>query len=342
MRREWHHWVQNAPNSWKDDGFITENVPVALTMRYGQNQMLDTDTAADWERNNWNRDRDLQHIRTLSLSIAHHILFVSRRIASPLRSMLNSHPRFHKVSHWRRASDDDLLRRHPVLYDLPVTDPDRRQIDIHGYPRRDDRNRIQHVYNREGFKVHRRYPAQNSTVASGALVDLTKVDVLFPNSEDGRVTYDTYPLGYTKIYGNVQSKHTIAPFEWVLQEANIALTPPIDPDDDDDMDDFARGAPVLRGTHCQIYNVISHRVRDHARFHLVQLGMVTSVFAGTFAESEPHKRRFLHRKSLCEAALPHERHERALASEDQPQATRLEQTYTLDVYRLSQEHRNGA
>lgn len=155
--------------------------------------------------------------------------------------------------------------------------------------------------------------------------------------------YDTYPLGFTKTYGNVQARRTIAPFDWVIQEANLILTPPVNPDNDGDFDDdFVRGYPVLRGTDCQIYNVISHRVRDQGRFHAVQLGLVTSVFAGTYAQSETHKRRFERRKRECDNALPHERHARALAEDGQPQATRLEQTYTLDVYRLSPEHRNGA
>lgn len=257
---------------------------------------------------------------------------------------LNCNSRFYKVSRWTVLEDNALAARHPVIYDLPVTDQDRAQIDIRTFPRRDDNNRILPVYDAEGFRIHRLYPSPNSTVTSGALVDLKKVDVLFPDSEDGRVTYDTYPLAFTKTYGNVQAKRTISPFDWVIQEANGVLTPPADADDGEWPleDDIARGAPVIRGTHCQIYNAVSHRVRDSARFHLVQLGMVTSVFAGTAAESEPLKRRFLSRKSECQNALPHERHARALSSEDQPQATRLEQTYMIDVYRLSPEHRNGA
>lgn len=75
MREDWDSWVRNAPDSWKDDGFIVENVPVALTMRYGQNQKLEIDEARDIERENWDRDRDMEHIRLLAVSIAHHILY---------------------------------------------------------------------------------------------------------------------------------------------------------------------------------------------------------------------------------------------------------------------------
>ena len=45
----------------------------------------------------------------------------------------------------------------------------------------------------------------NKHVELGALVDLSKVDVLFPPDKRGKNTYHAYALGFTRCYGNVQA-----------------------------------------------------------------------------------------------------------------------------------------
>lgn len=76
MRTYWDRWVMNAPPSWKEDGFLQENVPVAITKRYGQNQKIAVPQADEQERNNWNSDRDFTHLRTVAFSIASHLQHV--------------------------------------------------------------------------------------------------------------------------------------------------------------------------------------------------------------------------------------------------------------------------
>ncbi|KAF8119387.1 hypothetical protein EV363DRAFT_1199073, partial [Boletus edulis] len=319
----WAAWVNDAPRSWKEDGFLVDNSPVAITMRYGQNQPICSSqldqNVVDRERTTWDHDHDLANIRLMSFSVAHHILF-------------------RQVQDWNNVPGRILHRLYDNLYDLPDTDPQRVQVDIR---RRRDGHEFP-VYDVDGYRVRRRLP--KTFTESGALADLTKIDGLFPPDDHGKNTYHAYPLAFTKQFGNVQAKRTLSCFDDILRNINTVLSPAIDPEDQHGYlfgDEFERGAPVIRGTHAQIYNAMFHRVRDQARFHYVQLGLGTSVLSGTTAKTQAAKRRFAQRKQHCLNGLPHQRFASALRGDDQPQALRIEQTFSVDVHRLRQEHKNG-
>lgn len=99
--------------------------------------------------------------------------------------------------------------------------------------------------------------------------------------------------------------------------------------------------PLLHAVCSQIYNGISHRVRDAAKFHEVQLGLATSSFAGTTAVSIPSKNRWQRNVDRCRGDLPHARCAHKIAGPDQPQTMRFENTYRLDVQHLPLRKRSG-
>ena len=69
----WETWVEGAPASWKRDGFLTDNTPVSITIRYGQNQEILLPNLASTERRNFHRDRDYTFIKSFTFSIATHV-----------------------------------------------------------------------------------------------------------------------------------------------------------------------------------------------------------------------------------------------------------------------------
>ncbi|KAG6379796.1 hypothetical protein JVT61DRAFT_10341 [Boletus reticuloceps] len=76
FRATWSDWVNNAPQEWKKDGFLVNNAPVAITLLYGQNQMLRQcldDDSINQERHNWEFDHDYTNILTFTLSLASHV-----------------------------------------------------------------------------------------------------------------------------------------------------------------------------------------------------------------------------------------------------------------------------
>ena len=99
--------------------------------------------------------------------------------------------------------------------------------------------------------------------------------------------------------------------------------------------------PLLHAVCSQIYNATSHRVRDSAKFHEVQLGLVTSSLAGSSATSLPSKNRWQRILDRCRGDLPHVRCAQKLAGPGQTQCMRFENTYRLDVQRLSARNRTG-
>ncbi|KAI6020606.1 hypothetical protein EDC04DRAFT_2939600, partial [Pisolithus marmoratus] len=131
-----------------------------------------------------------------------------------------------------------------------------------------------------------------------------------------------------------------------LPPLNGAITLPMpddrmDMDDNDLADDHHRGSPALIAIGSQIYNSLSHRVRNEAKFHSVQLGMLTSTLAGSGNKTASGHRHWEKRMEFCDAGLPHVRYSQKVSGGGQPQALRFENTYTLRVFRLHPDLRNG-
>jgi len=67
-------WVTGAPPAYKTDGFLAQRVPITVTSRYGQNQDLGMSPANAAETaGNWDRDRDFQRLRYMTIALATHI-----------------------------------------------------------------------------------------------------------------------------------------------------------------------------------------------------------------------------------------------------------------------------
>lgn len=102
------------------------------------------------------------------------------------------------------------------------------------------------------------------------------------------------------------------------------------------------GLPALVHAICsQIYNAISHRLRDAAKFHEVQLGLVTAALAGATAASLPSQHKWERNRDRCRGDLPHVRCAQKIAGGGQPQCMRFENTYRVDVGQLAEQKRHG-
>jgi hypothetical protein len=75
-------WVHNAPQNWKLDGFITQNSPVVVTSRYGQNTAIALEGNITEEAAAWDRDRDYSKIAFLTVAIATSIKYVPLNLLS--------------------------------------------------------------------------------------------------------------------------------------------------------------------------------------------------------------------------------------------------------------------
>ncbi|KAG1721838.1 hypothetical protein EDB19DRAFT_1917044 [Suillus lakei] len=327
----WNDWADLIPLEWKEDGFLADHAPVGVTIRYGQNQPLIINGALDVERRNWDDDRNYSYIRQFTFSLATHMSYLD---VQEWRNVLNN----------QRNEDD-------ILYDKPNNDPMRAEVNLEELPLLDEEGFEVNVYNEQGFRVPRRAPVQFSTC--GALLNLHSVHELFRSEEDAhgnihnKAPFDIYPLACTKTLGNIQSRGIMSNFLPHLTRIDNAVRPPLidgdeDGEDDVDVDVRVHGSSVLHGINCQVYNELSHRVRDEAKFHPVQLGMISAALSGTATKTVASRRRWTQRLQQCNHSLPHERFNDKVSGNNQPQALRFENTYTLDVYRMKEEFRNGS
>lgn len=76
-------WVNNAPENWKLDGFITQNSPVLVTSRYGQNAAIALEGNNAEEAAAWDRDRDYSKVAFLTVAIATSIKYISLVLHPP-------------------------------------------------------------------------------------------------------------------------------------------------------------------------------------------------------------------------------------------------------------------
>lgn len=91
---------------------------------------------------------------------------------------------------------------------------------------------------------------------------------------------------------------------------------------------------LLHPVCCQIYNLISHRVRDAAKFHEVQRGSLGIALVGCMAPTLPGKNWWQQTVERVREALPHERFAEKVRGDNQPQSMRFENTYQLNVQML--------
>lgn len=182
----------------------------------------------------------------------------------------------------------------------------------------------------------------------------------------------TYPLGLLKTFGNVQATNGFPAFVARIRalcykvqkhrrqgRANQAA----DTDDDDDGDynddeeededeenSRSRAHPVGDGkdvlaievVSMQGYNVISHRVREAARYHEAQLGLNGGAAAGTHATSAKAKRAAQRTAAKNKRDLPHERFRNVINDPSStPRDLRLETVFVVNLDGLREADRNG-
>ncbi|KAI6016457.1 hypothetical protein BKA83DRAFT_4545281 [Pisolithus microcarpus] len=333
VMNSWEGWVNRAPVSWKRDGFLMENSPVGVCMLYGQNQPIMVAAAMEEEKRNWDRDRNYGHISHVSFSLATHLSYLD-------------------VQEWEEIPIHVIEQNNRVLFDRPDTDGNRREVEVRELDLVDEEGFEINVYNEGGYRVPRRRPREFRTC--GVMLDLERVHELFKGQEEeggevrNEAPFYAYPLAFSRRFGNVKSPSVTTNFERRLERLNEGvcmgmMEGEMEEDEDEEMWNLPhhRRRPAIRGIGCQIYNSLSHRVRSEAKFHAVQLGMVTSTFAGSGIQTASGQRRWRKRMEFCNGGLPHVRFGQKVSGAGQPQALRFENTYMVDVKRLGEEDRNG-
>ncbi|KAG2045993.1 hypothetical protein BDR06DRAFT_1015119 [Suillus hirtellus] len=350
---EWDAWVEEAPPSWKVDGWLQSHVPLSVACRYGQNQPIASSNpdARGVEERNWQVEREYSNIRYLSMAIATDLT------CKPVRS-------------WQEVSNDEIMESHNIIYDSP--DPTFRQpVNLDDLPARDPQTQKENnIYDEEGRRIPRFHGiCSNTTKPCGVLINLETITELFstfiPDDDnmalDPDINFDedirtpmvnVYPQAFLRKYGHVQCNSILPHFAPFMSKIRNAVSrssagPNQDPFDDDDDDDdefnhlFGPPPTVLFASGSQFYNEISHRIRPSADLHDVQQGRITSALSGAYSRGHGQTtHRIVMRE--CRLNLPHQRYDNKIKINDVPRALRLENIYIFQLDSLKRHKRNGA
>jgi len=71
IENEYDDFVRDAPPGWTRDGFLSNNVPITIAVRYGQNQAICREPHE--EKEHWHRLHNYRNIRTLTVALATHL-----------------------------------------------------------------------------------------------------------------------------------------------------------------------------------------------------------------------------------------------------------------------------
>ncbi|KAG2090773.1 uncharacterized protein F5147DRAFT_780230 [Suillus discolor] len=356
MVSAWDAWVEEAPPSWKVDGWLESHVPLSVACRYGQNQPIASSdpNARSVEERNWQVEREYTNIRYLSMAIATDLT------CKPVRS-------------WQEVPNEEILEAHNIIYDSP--DPIFRQpANLDDFPARDPRTQKENnIYDEEGHRIPRFHGiCSNNTKPCGVLINLETITELFstfiPDDDsmalDPDIIFDddirtpivnVYPQAFLRKYGHIQCNSILphfAPFMSKIRNAVSRSSPDQNQDlfdgqpADGDADEFDRlpsgSLPtVLFASGSQFYNEISHRIRPSADLHDVQQGRITSALSGAYSHGHGQTtHRIVMRE--CRLNLPHQRYDNKIKVNDIPRALRLENIYIFQLDSLKRHKRNGA
>lgn len=252
--------------------------------------------------------------------------------------------RLERVTEWEDVNCVDILAQHDQIYrngEGPVLGDEMVEVmDLPTLPLLDDDGDEISIYDADGYRIPRRLPTHSE--AYGSWINLSSAHNLFQPQDDNlharrAMPFNAYPQAFLKTLGNIQSSTVPLPLTDYVRTLNAELA--VHVNDEDGGPDHP--SPALETVYFQSYNEISHRIRDEARFHPVQLGLITSALSGAAVTNQVALRKWQSRVHACREGLPHQRFENKINRGDQPESLRNEVTYTIHLNRLNPQLRNG-
>ena len=110
ITRSYADWVEDAPEEYKSDCMLTPRLPVAITLRFRQNEELASSVKLQQEEHdNWDRDWDYTRIRYLTLALATHIQYVHPYVSAIWTTSHCGPQLWHRACTVRRWEDRELV-----------------------------------------------------------------------------------------------------------------------------------------------------------------------------------------------------------------------------------------
>jgi hypothetical protein len=73
METDWTKFVDGAPENWRQDGYLADHIPIAVTSRFGQDQPICKKDTRVQEAQTWYNERCYHMIRYVTVGLATHV-----------------------------------------------------------------------------------------------------------------------------------------------------------------------------------------------------------------------------------------------------------------------------
>ncbi|KAH8977123.1 hypothetical protein EDB86DRAFT_3093129 [Lactarius hatsudake] len=335
-------WVENAPNSWKKDGFLEKHSPIVVTSRYGQNVEIAEGGNKTGEALHWDKERDYSKVAFMTVALATLIECT-------------------EATSWEVFDPKVLKRTFGTLYDRE-NKSSRKKVNLERLPMTTEEGTEIPIYDEIGRRIpRRRATRQPEDPACGVLMDLVNVHSLFhpereyPLSEEDRMEefddlrpetgrVDVYPLGFLRTAGNVQAEGIPPCFYKGIREISSKVRADPNGEDDGSSSSTTSNGPmtkiplartqVIKPISSQFYNYISHRAASRAGDMDTEKGTVTAALAGAFATTTKDRATARGKQDQCRIALPWKRFHDKISCYDCPVSCRGEIVYAVNVRAL--------
>ncbi|KAI9433362.1 hypothetical protein H4582DRAFT_2061155 [Lactarius indigo] len=351
MLEGYEEWVENAPSSWKKDGFLEKHSPIVVTSRYGQNVEIGEVGNEKVEASNWEKERDYSKVAFTTVALATLIECTEART-------------------WEEFDGKALKRAFGTLYDGDDK-KSRKKVNVERLGVMNSDGEEIGIYDSNGRKMPRRRAKRlELDLACGVLMDLENVQNLFhpsreyPLSEEERMEefdelrestgrVDVYPLGFLRTVGNVQAEGIPPCFYKGIREISKKVR--VDPNGgESERSRSSRSSrssvessrsseegmrrigqtQVIKPISSQFYNYISHRAASRAGDMDTEKGTVTAALAGEFATTVKDRATARDKQEQCSVALPWKRFHNKISCYDCPVSCRGEIVYVVNVRAL--------
>ncbi|KAH8982112.1 hypothetical protein EDB86DRAFT_3086416 [Lactarius hatsudake] len=322
MSEGYEEWVENAPRSWKKDGFLERHSPIVVTSWYGQNVEISEGGNEMREASNWNEERDYSKVAFTMVALVTLIECT-------------------EVTLWEVFDPKVLKQTFGMLYDGD-NKKSRKKVNL---------QRLLMMTEEED-------PACGVLMDLVNMHDLFHPSWEYPLSEDDRMEeydklrpetrrVDVYPLGFLQTVGNVQAEGIPPCFYKGIKEISSKVH--ADPNGGNEGSSSSSSTSstssneamtrlprmqVIKPISSQFYNYISHQAASRAGDMDTEKGTVTAALAGAFATTAKDRATARGKQEQCCVMLPWKRFHDKVSCYDCPVSCRGEIVYAVNVRAL--------
>ncbi|KAI9430488.1 hypothetical protein H4582DRAFT_2063757 [Lactarius indigo] len=317
MLEGYEEWVENAPSSWKKDGFLEKHSPIVVTSRYRQNVEIGEVGNKKVEGSNWEKE-------------------------------------CMEAWMWEEFDGKALKRAFGTLYDGDDK-KSRKKVNVERLAVMNSDGEEIGIYDSNGRKIPRRRAKRlESDPACGVLMDLENVQNLFhpsreyPLSEEERMEeFDELrePMGraegippcFYKGIREISKKVHVDPNGGESERSSSSRSSRSSVESSRSSEEGMRRigrTQVIKPISSQFYNYISHRAASQAGDMDTEKGTVTAALAGEFATTVKDRATARDKQEQCSVALPWKRFHNKISCYDCPVSCRGEIVYAVNVRAL--------